>query len=299
VLVIVVLSIWGDAAKIWTSLFLAYCSVWAYDAVTTWRFGGTPAKRILGLRVVQLDHVGPPTAGAAIRRGAVVAALTCTPVIGWGVLLASTVGEALRRGVPDRLAATMVVPDRFAATVTTRDLPGFADGARPPRMTALGRVADLDVRARARLRRLDDAPTLGAAIGLLALAVSLPFTTGEIVLFSSAAWIVIFVAHETWLVHRTGATPGHDLAGIVIVHHRTGQRPSGPRSFLRALVVGLTLYVPPLWLFLGISLLMMRYTGRGRGLHDLVGGTIVISDPRLDGETQRQRSMRMRLGRAG
>ena len=52
-------------------------------------------------------------------------------------------------------------------------------------------------------------------------------------------------------------------------------------------------------LVLAISLLMMRYSDSGRGLHDLAGGTVVVSDPKLDPETQRQKAMRMRLGRAG
>lgn len=46
-------------------------------------------------------------------------------------------------------------------------------------------------------------------------------------------------------------------------------------------------------------MLTMRFGADGRGLHDLAGGTVVVSDPSLDPETQRQRAMRMRLGLAG
>ena len=63
-------------------------------------------------------------------------------------------------------------------------------------------LTDLDVRFRARLRRLTDSRLLAAAIGLLALAVSLPVSTMEVVLLSSAAWIVLFVGHETWRCRR-------------------------------------------------------------------------------------------------
>jgi uncharacterized RDD family membrane protein YckC len=212
-------------------------------------------------------------------------------------------GDALGRGFPDRVSNTMVVPDGFRATVSTKDLPGYADGVRPPRLSPYGRVGDLDVRFRARLRRISDSRVLAAAIGLLALAAALPpFATGTVILVSSAVWIVVFVAHETWLVHRTGMTPGHAMAGLVIVSRRTGRPPSVGRSFARALVLGLLLYIPVLWLLpplLPISLFMMRHNDTGRGLHDFAGGTMVVADPSLDPEAQRQRAMRMRLGRAG
>ena len=94
------------------------------------------------------------------------------PVIGWAVWLTSLT-DTLGRGVADRAAATMVVPRGTTRPITSRDLPGYADGARPPRLSHLGRVGDLDVRARARLRRLADAPLLALAVGLLALAAAL------------------------------------------------------------------------------------------------------------------------------
>ncbi|MGN6693947.1 MAG: RDD family protein, partial [Aquihabitans sp.] len=175
-----------------------------------------------------------------------------------------------------------------------------ADGARPPRLTRLGRVGDLDVRFRARLRRLTDSRLLACAIALLTLVATIPaFATAEAIVISSVLWIVVFVGHETWLVHRTGATPGHVMAGLVIVSGRTGAPPSAGRSFARALVLGLLVYVPLLWPFLTVSMMMMRYNDTGRGLHDLAGGTYVVADPTLDPETQRHRAMRMRLGRAG
>lgn len=300
-LVLVVLT-WiaiGDARRIWGDLLLALVVITAYEALTTLWLGGTPAMRLLSMRVLELDASAKPSWATCLRRGALVGVLTIIPFIGWGMWLASMLGDALGRGFPDRVSNSMVVPDSYRGAVATRDLPGFADGARPPRVTSFGRVGDLDVRFRARLRRLSDSRLLAAAIGLLALTVSLPFTTGEAVLLSSALWIVIFVAHETWLVHRAGATPGHVMAGLVIVSRTTGLPPGRLRSFWRALVLGLLLYVPLLWPILFVSMTMMRFNDTGRGLHDVAGGTYVVADPSLDPETQRQRAMRMRLGLAG
>lgn len=337
-LVVATLMVLGDKHRPWTDLFLMIASVALYEAGTTAWLGGTLGKRLVGLRVVAVDARGRPSLSAALRRGAVCALLsvlvsagflvglgllalsTSSPtdgssgtkvspgaallVIGFSLLAlavwaVSTFGDPLGRGFADRAGTTMVVPNRFVGTVTQRDLPGYADAARPPRLTHLGRVADPDVRARARLRRIYGSRFLAGAIGLLALAVSLRFTTSEIVLASSAIWIMAFVYNETRLVHRQATTPGHLMAGLVIVDRRRGGPPSTPRSFARALVLGLTLYVPILWPLLGASLLLMRFQRAGRGLHDFAGGTVVVSDQRLDPELQRQRTMRMRLGQAG
>ena len=70
------------------------------------------------------------------------------------------------------------------------------------------------------------------------------------------------------------------------------------RTFRYAVVLALTLYVPVLWPVLVISVAMVRWNDTGRGLHDLAGGTLVVADPRLDPEHQRQLAMRMRIGRA-
>jgi uncharacterized RDD family membrane protein YckC len=289
----------GDIYRIWTTLFLGFLALWAYETVSTLVLGATVGKRMLGLRVVTLDHDGRPTAATAVRRGAASAALAAIPVVGWAAWAVSAFGDAVGRGIPDRAGAAMVVPERFRGAVTTRALPGYADGVRRPRLTPFGRVGDLDVRWRARLRRLSGSRLLAAAVGLLALTVSLPYSTGWMLLGSSAAWVAIFIGHETWIVHTTGATPGHEVAGLVIVDRASGAAPGWGRSFARALVLGLTLYVPLLWPLLAISMAMIRFTGQGRGLHDLAGGTLVVADARLDPEAQRQRFMRLRAGRVG
>jgi uncharacterized RDD family membrane protein YckC len=248
--------------------------------------------------VAELDRAGPPTAAAALRRGATDGALCALPIVGWAIWAGVALSDPLGRGPADRVAGTMVVPDAFGDTVSTRDLAGFTDAVRTPRLVPWGRVADPDVRYRARLRRLTNSPTLAIAIGVLALAASLPVDTAWFVLVTSAVWVVVFTVHETWLVHRTGTTPGHRAAGLVIVDRRNGAAPGRWRSFLRAATLALTFYVPLLWPVLFGSLLGMRFGDRGRGLHDVLGATVVVADPTLDPEAQRQAAMRMRMGRA-
>lgn len=295
VLVVLALAIFGDGDRPFAGFAIAWFVVLVYETVFVVTMGATPGKRSAGVRVLALDEVGTVPFGRAVKRGAATAALVVLPFVGWVVWLSSTLTDALGRGVADRAGQTMVVPKAFAA-VASRDLPGYADGARPPRLSPWGRVGDLDVRARARLRRLNDAPLLVVAVGLLALAASLPYSTLAILVGSSVAWVVLFVTDETIRVHRKGATAGHRSAGLVIRSRRTGRPPSTARSVARALVLGLTMYVPVLWPLLVISLLMIRFNDHGRGLHDLAGGTVVVADPALNPEVQRQRAMQMRIG---
>jgi len=273
---------------------------WAYETLTMVVWGGTFGKRAVGLRVVNLDAARRrPSAPAAARRAAFSTALAMMPVVGWAIWAASAFGDPLGRGPMDRAASTMVVPDRAMLPVATRDLPGYADGARPPRLTTLGRVGDADVRARARLRRLGDAPLLAAVAGLLALLAAVLDASLALVAASVVAWLVAFVADETLRIHRDGATVGHRNAALVVLDRRRATPPTIGRSLARAVTLGLLLYVPVLWPVLGVSVLMMRWSDTGRGLHDLAGGTIVVADPSLDPEAQRQAAMRVRLGRAG
>lgn len=298
ILVAVALTLLGDGERPLAGFAIAWFVLTAYEAGCVVLFGATPGKLAVSQRVVVLDGTGNPALAPAAKRAAVTSAFTVLPVLGWAIWLSSTLTDALGRGIADRAADTMVVPKTAHLPIARRDLAGYADGARAPRVTMLGRVGDLDVRARARLRRLADAPVLAVAIGLLALAASLPLSTLSILIGSSVAWIVVFVVDETRRVARTGSTAGHRLAGLVIVGNGTGRSPTTGQSLRRALVLGLTLYVPVLWPVLAGSLLLMRLSGSGRGLHDLAGGTIVVADPGLDPEVQRQRAMRMRLGRA-
>lgn len=296
--VVVGLSLFGRSERPFAALAIVWLIIAVYETVTTTWLGATPGKLAVGLRVVAIDQTGRAPLALSAKRASVNAAFSVLPVVGWILWLISPLTDPLGRGIADRAANTMVVPRATFLPIAARDLAGYADGARPPRMSAFGRVGDLDVRTRSRLRRVVDAPVLAAAIGLLALAASLPVSTTTLILGSSSAWVVLFVFDETRRVHRTGATAGHRLAGLVIRDHRTGQSPTTGRSFARALMLGLTLYVPLLWPFLLLSLAMMRFNRQARGLHDFVGRTVVVADPSLDPEAQRQRAMRMRLGRA-
>lgn len=312
VLAVIVLAVLGDSDRPWAGLLLVALTLWVYETVTVAVFGATPGQSIVGLRVVPLDAVGKPSWGAAARRAAVDAGLAAAVVVGWVVWFVSVVADPLNRGIPDRNAATMVVPKAARLPINTADLPGYADGARRPRIVALGRVGDADVRVRARLRRFEHRPLLALFVGVLVLAAPLIDLTRLRFSLATLAWLVVFTVDETRLVARCGATPGHTIAGLVVLDRRSGQPPGPGRSFVRALTLGLLLYPPVLWpsrrlslallvvwlLSLALSLVLMRFTSTGRGIHDLVAGTVVVADPRLDPEAQRQRAMAMRLGRA-
>ena len=117
---ILVIAVWfvaGDAHKLITDLFLAAAAITAYEGLSCAWFAGTPAMRLLGLRVVELDAAGRPSAGVCVRRGAMVGVLTVIPIIGWGLWLVSMFGDALGRAFPDRVSGSMVVPDRFDGAV--------------------------------------------------------------------------------------------------------------------------------------------------------------------------------------
>lgn len=272
---------------------------WGYETTTMAVLGATIGKRAVGLRVIALDSAQRLPAAAAARRAAMSTALAAIPVLGWAIWAVSAFGDPLGRGPMDRAASTMVVPTGVSLPVATRDLPGYVDGARPPRLTSLGRVGDADVRVRARLRRLADAPLLVAAAGGLALLAGILHSSRPLLLAYLAVWIVLFIADETLRIHRHGATIGHHLAGLVVVDRRTGQAPSTGRSLARATTLALLIYVPVLWPLLVVSLLMMRWSDIGQGLPDLAGNTVVVADPGLAPEDQRQQAMRLRLGRAG
>ncbi|MCU1357876.1 MAG: hypothetical protein JWM89_3294 [Acidimicrobiales bacterium] len=316
-------------------LAIALVIMFVYEALTVAAFGTTPGKRAVELRVIALDSTDRPTLAHAARRAAADVAVTATTVVGAigslallvaplgdgsaastiarmtaaaVVLIASISGPAqifddpLRRGPADRAAGTMVVPDGVTLPIRTRDLPGYTDGAHRPRFTTLGRVADTDVRVRARLRRLSDSPALAALAGILALVAAVVTGSGSTLLLlavATAVWVAAFSVDEARRLHRRAATAGHVLAGLVVVDRRTGEAPGPGRAAARAISLGLLLYVPLLWPLLGISVVMMRFSDTGRGLHDRLGRTIVVADPRMDPEAQRQRTIAVRLGRAG
>ncbi|MCB0978818.1 MAG: RDD family protein [Acidimicrobiales bacterium] len=295
---------------------LLWCLATAYEAAAVVMFGATLGKRTRNLRVLALDTAAEAVpADQALARAAAAASatfgpLTCVavamtnvaPVLfvigaGWAVAVtASTLLDPLGRGPADRVASTIVVPTDVAPPIRSRDLAGYADGVRPPRMCHLGRVGDLDVRTRARFRRLNDAPLLVVVVVLLVLASTVPVARGLLIAASMLVWLVAFVVDETRRVTGSG-TFGHRLAGLVVLDRSTGARPTTGRSALRAVTLGLLLYVPVFWPLLGLSMIMMRSNEEGRGLHDRVARTVVVADPGLSPETQRRMAMRVRLGR--
>ena len=97
VLVVVCWYAVGDIHKLVTDLFLAAMVITAYETLSYLWAGGTPGMRLLGVRVVELDSSGRPSGAACLRRGAMVAVLTVLPFVGWGLWLASMLGDALGR----------------------------------------------------------------------------------------------------------------------------------------------------------------------------------------------------------
>lgn len=300
VAVVIVLLVFGDGDRPFAAVAIAWSTIVALETAATTMFGATLGKLLVGLRIVGIDETAHVSWGRATKRAAVNAALSIFVLAGWVLWLSSTLTDALGRGIADRAARTMVVPKETRLPIKERDLPGYADGARPPRLSTHGRIGDLDVRVRARLRRLADAPLLVMAIGLLALAASLPVSTLTVLAVSSLIWVFVFIIDETWRVSRFGATAGHRMAGLVVLDRVRGGAPGTGRCFARALVLALTMYVPVLNLVLfAISATMMRFGSEGRGLHDMAGGTVVVADARIDPEAQRRLAMRMRVGQAG
>ncbi len=296
-LAIVVIVLAPDR-RVPAALFVVVVLLTAYETLWTAAAGGTPGKLLLGLRVAQLDRAGKPSVRAAFGRSLGVAVGSTFIVGGWVIVFVSTLMSPLRRGYQDRLGQTVVVRRNAQLPISTASLPGYADAEVTPRMSPLGRVATLEERRRARARRLADAPLLVLAIIVLAGAAGLPVAKLSVIIITSILWIVMFVADETFRIARWGATAGHRQAGLVVRDLRTGEPPSGGRSFARALVLALLLYVPVLWPITAISVLVMLTSDRGRGLHDLVGRTIVVANPHLDPEEQRQKAMSLRLGKA-
>jgi len=137
---------------------------------------------------------------------------------------------------------------------------------------------------------------LVVVLTVLSLAPALPLDPVVATALGILCWLVAFVVDETRRLRGPG-TPGHRQAGLVVLDQRQGAPPSTGRATARAVVLGLTLYVPLLWPLLAVSLLLMRADDRGRGLHDHVAGTVVVADPAIDPDQQRRMALRMRLGR--
>jgi uncharacterized RDD family membrane protein YckC len=83
-----------------------------YEVVPTALWGRTPGKAIVGTKVVRIGDDRPPGWKRAVLRWVLPALAFQIHVVGWVVailLRAVLVLDPLRRGVPDRLAGTIVV----------------------------------------------------------------------------------------------------------------------------------------------------------------------------------------------
>ncbi len=309
---------------------LGVVAVAAYEAGFVVAAGATPGKLIAGIRVAELGHATVEPATAA-KRGFLLAlcmlVVVSAPLLllgaianlgraGGGAVIAgamvtaaavgvigSVVASPLRRGFPDRVAGTFVVDRRAPAVVMPEELPGYVESRHLGEMTRWGPVATFDQRRRARASRLDGAPLLVLAMLAVAFAGSVEGTSGPLLAVLAALWVVLFVADETWRISRYGGTAGHRRYGLAVVDIRTGEPPGPGRSFLRAVLVALPLYVLPAAVLgcAGLAaerplmlvpaavaalllvgwVLWTRSDRAGRSLHDLAAGTVVVAPPSL------------------
>ena len=204
---------------------------------------------------------------------------------------------------PDRTAGTVVLDRAAPADFGARQLAERAAIARAPVQTnPAGPPAPFDRRRRARASRLDGAPVLVLLILALGFLLSVPEPSAWLIGLVGLAWVVAFVADETWRISRHGATAGHRRFGLAVVDRTTGEAPSPISSVTRAILVALPLYVLPTlcivglvvgsdhtWmlfvaggsaLLLVVWLVVLRFLP-GRSLHDLAAHTnvVVVAEP--------------------
>ncbi len=251
-----------------------------YETVLLCGTGATIGKLATGIEVRMLGASGGLPARAAFRRSVPIALCvaiappgTLLAIVMAGTLVVSVVLSAHRRGYHDRLAHTVVVRHGAPEVIDEADLVQWFDFAHLAVATPWGRAAELTERRRARAARLDDAPALVSVLVISAVAATAVLRSPWALLWTGLAWYVAFVADETVRVARTGMTAGHRALGLRIVDRTTGGHPSMGRSFARALVLGLFLYLPPLQLVLAA---WVRGSHLCRGPHDLAGDTVVV-----------------------
>jgi uncharacterized RDD family membrane protein YckC len=258
---------------------VGFLVVAAYETAGVAMAGATPGKRATGIRLRLVD--APTTAvplWAAAERGLIVALFECS-VLALPIIIGSTLVSPNRRGLHDRRSGTFVV-ERATGPIRSGELARFEAAERPSPPTPFGPTGSIDLRVRARLHRLDGSILLLILVTILLAVVSI-FPVWWLVLLMAFAFLVGFVIDETLAVHRRGGTRGHHLAGLRVVDIDTGRWPSSGRALARALVLTI-LYVPlvqiGIWIWVVAS-------PRWRGVHDLMGRTVVIRvaepDPRL------------------
>ena len=107
--------------KLYPIGLLGVAAGFAWDAVCTKMFGGTPMKLAFGMKVVRADNGGPVEWSHAITRWAIPGALSLIPLpilpglVNLVVVIVSLVfifSKPLRQAVWDMIAKTLVVKSR-------------------------------------------------------------------------------------------------------------------------------------------------------------------------------------------
>ncbi|MFF3251230.1 RDD family protein [Actinacidiphila glaucinigra] len=98
--------VWQLVAALWVVAFLL-----TYSPLSTCRWGRTPGKRIMGLKVVRLGSDNPISYGHALTRHLANVGIGLVPVI--LIKNVTSIGtDAQRQGMHDRLARSTVVRTR-------------------------------------------------------------------------------------------------------------------------------------------------------------------------------------------
>ncbi len=283
-------------------LAVALVAIAAYEALFADAVGSTPGKMATSLRITSvgrasLDQIdawrrGVATAIATVAILSIPTALDLVVSSASGLLVAmlvlgiaatailSTSTSPIRRGAIDRFAGTVVLHVEAPGVLSAADIESRDGGGTPVVVTRWGPVASLGLRLRARTSRLDDSPAL--VLGLV--AVLLLWSSGllPLALGATVAWIILWIVDETWRLGRLGGTAGHRREGLAVVDEETGEAPDPPRAAARAVTLAIFSFFPPL---VPVLLLWMRMSPAGRGPHDLVAGTVVVTrDPNPDAD---------------
>ncbi|MFF7680289.1 RDD family protein [Actinacidiphila glaucinigra] len=99
-------SVWRLVAVVWVVAFLL-----TYSPISTCRWGRTPGKRVMGLKVVELGGTGRIGYGPALIRHLANVGTGLVPVIIISNVIAISM-DANRQGLHDRLARSAVVGTR-------------------------------------------------------------------------------------------------------------------------------------------------------------------------------------------
>lgn len=99
--------------------------------------------------------------------------------------------------------------------------------------------------------------------------------------------VVLAAVYEVAFTWRTGATPGKDLMRLKVVDAATGATPSFAQAVRRSLPLAAVWAVPGIWGAIPLTAAIGATAAPGarhRGIHDLFGGTTVVTaeveDPR-------------------